>query len=182
MIAGIRTWSATRERVTRLSLLALALLTSPAACKNTSERQLMDTERRHFYAKCQRSGECELRQTSGDKRTGNKTALSLSRAGRLVGMCDVAAGSSSGPESPGDCRALVCQSDADCPPAHDLKDGVCLNSLCVDPAQALVPNDSVMLCLAGTGLGNEQPRQIERYALGLNCGTPCKVPALCRQP
>ncbi|HET7541819.1 MAG TPA: hypothetical protein VFK05_18215 [Polyangiaceae bacterium] len=166
----------------RLSRFAFALLTSLAGCKGTSERQLVDTERRHFYAKCQSTGECDLKQTSGDKRTGNKTALSLLRGGRLVGICDVTAAGGAGPDSPGDCRALVCQSDADCPPAHGLKDGQCLNALCADPAQPLIPADSVMLCLAGSGLGNEQARQIERYALGLNCGTPCKVPAPCRQP
>jgi hypothetical protein len=172
----------TRGTVHAFLLLAFGLVTGLVGCKGTSERQLVDTERRHFYAKCQRSGECELHQTSGDKRAGNKTALSLSRGGRLVGVCDVAATGGSGPDSPADCRALVCQSDADCPPAHGLKDGQCLNALCADPAQPLIPADSVMLCLAGSGLGNEQARQIERYALGLNCGTPCKVPAPCRQP
>ncbi|HEY0469011.1 MAG TPA: hypothetical protein VGC79_32685 [Polyangiaceae bacterium] len=164
----------------RRTLFAFGLLASLAGCKSTSERSLVDTERRHFYAKCQRSGECVLRQTSGEKRSGGKSALSLLRVGRLVGICDVVPGQ--GPETPAECRALVCQSDADCPPAHGLKDGQCLNALCADPAQALVPEDSVLLCLAGSGLGNEQARQIERYALGLNCGTPCKVPAPCRQP
>ena len=162
------------------SLLALGLVTSVPACKSTSERQLVDTERRHFLAKCQRSGECVLSQTSGEKRPGDKTALAFTRLGRLVGICDVVAGRA--PDSPADCRALVCQTDADCPPGHGLKDGQCLNALCTDPAQALSPEDSVMLCLAGSGLGNEQARQIERYALGLNCGTPCKVPSPCRQP
>jgi len=161
-------------------LLAFGLPALLGGCKSTSERQLADTERRHFAAKCQRTGECALSQTSGDRRPGTKTALSLVRVGRLVGICDVVPGKA--PETPGDCRALVCQSDADCPPGHGLKDGQCLNALCTDPAQTLVPEDSVMLCLAGSGLGNEQARQIERYALGLNCGTPCKVPAPCRQP
>lgn len=121
-----------------------------------------------------------MTQTSGDRRPGNKTAFALVRVGRLVGICDVVPGQA--PETPADCRALVCQSDADCPPGHGLKDGQCLNALCTDPSQALVPEDSVMLCLAGSGLGNEQARQIERYALGLNCGTPCRVPSPCRQP
>jgi hypothetical protein len=39
-----------------------------------------------------------------------------------------------------------------------------------------------MLCLSGTGLGRETPAQIERYALALNCGSPCKIPAPCAQP
>jgi hypothetical protein len=161
-------------------LLAFGLLSSLSSCKSTSERQLVDTERRHFLAKCQRSGECVLSQTLGDKRSDAKSGLTLLRVGRLVGICDVIPGKAA--ETPADCRALVCQTDADCPPGHGLKDGQCVNALCTDPAQTLVPEDSVMLCLAGSGLGNEQPRQIERYALGLNCGTPCKVPAPCRQP
>src|SRR4051812_28220376 len=83
---------------TRVSPLALAmfaafgLLASLAGCKSTSERGLVDTERRHFNAKCQRTGECVLTQTSGEKRQGGKTALSLLRLGRLVGICDVVPG------------------------------------------------------------------------------------------
>src|SRR3954471_18904164 len=108
-------------------LFAFGLLTSLAACKSASERQLVDTERRHFVAKCQRSGECSLTQTLGDKRSDSKTGLMLLRVGRLVGICDVAPGKA--PETPADCRALVCQTDADCPPGHGLKDGQCLNAL-----------------------------------------------------
>lgn len=161
-------------------LAVLGLVTSLVDCKSVSERGLLDTEGRHFTAKCERSGECALAQVTGVKRTDGKSALSLTRTGRLVGMCDVIPGQAS--DTPADCRALVCQSDADCPPGHGLKDGQCLNALCTDPAQTLTTSDSVMLCLAGSGLGNEQPRQVERYALGLNCGNPCKVPAPCRQP
>jgi len=161
-------------------LLAFGQLSSLAGCKSTSERELTDTEGRHFSAKCERTGECALVQTSGAKRPDEKTSLALTRVGRLVGICDVAPGR--GPDTPAECRALVCQSDKDCPPGHGLKDGQCLNALCTDPAQALNPQDSVMLCLAGSGLGNAQARQVERYALGLNCGSPCKVPAPCRQP
>jgi len=173
---------AARLRGTSLlfSLLALGPVTNLAGCKSTSERELVDTEHRHFSAKCQRNGECVLSQTSGDRHPGDKSALALARLGRLVGVCDVVSGH--GPDTPADCRALVCQSDSDCPPSHGLKDGQCLNGLCTDPAQALAPEDAVMLCLAGSGLGSEQPHQVERYALGLNCGTPCKVPAPCRKP
>jgi hypothetical protein len=63
-----------------------------------------------------------------------------------------------------------------------MKDGQCLNQRCSDPAQEIGVQDSVMLCLSGSGLGRETPRQIERYALGLNCGSPCRVPAPCPQP
>lgn len=150
-------------------------------CSRVSERPLLDTEGRQFTAKCDRDGQCTLTQSAGQTRKDGKTALALTHTGRLVGICDVAPGGGA-PETPGDCRALVCQADSDCPPAHGLKNGQCLNALCSDPAQSLVSPDSVMLCLAGSGLGNSEPRQIERYALALNCGTPCKVPAPCRQP
>jgi hypothetical protein len=151
-----------------------------AGCKSTSERQLQDSEGRRFSAKCERSGECSLSQLGGAKRQDGKTELALTHTGRLVGICDVTAGHA--PDGPMDCRPLVCQTDADCPPAHDLKNGQCMNALCTDPALPIVSADSIMLCLAGSGLGNEQARQVERYALGLNCGSPCKVPAPCRQP
>jgi hypothetical protein len=164
---------------TAFSSLVLLLITG--SCKSVSERRLQDTEGREFLAKCQRSGECTFAQSSGQKRTDGKNQLLLSQTGRLIGICDVAPGQTT-PDTPADCRALVCQSDADCPPSHGLKDGQCLNALCTDPAQSLASPDSIMLCLAGAGLGRDQPRQIERYALGLNCGTPCKVPAPCRQP
>ena len=163
------------------ALSGLVLLLSAVSCKSVSERRLLDTEGREFLAKCQRSGECALSLTSGPKRTDGKTSLVLAQTGRLIGICDVAEGQTT-LEMPADCRALVCQTDTDCPPSHGLKDGQCMNALCTDPAQPLASPDSIMLCLAGAGLGRDQPRQIERYALGLNCGTPCKVPAPCRQP
>ncbi len=160
-------------------ILAFLLLGS-ASCKSVSERHLLDTEGRQFLAKCERSGACTLSQSFGAKADAGKAELALSQTSRLIGICNVSPGQ--GPDTPADCRPLVCQTDNDCPPSHGLKDGQCLNALCTDPAQALSPTDSVMLCLAGSGVGREQARQVERYALGLNCGTPCKVPALCRQP
>jgi hypothetical protein len=163
-----------------LRLALLAGLWVSAGCKSLSERQVQDTEGRKFLAKCERDGECALNQISGLKRADGKSALALTHTGRLVGICDVVPGH--GPDGPADCRALVCQNDSDCPPAHSLKNGQCLNALCSEPAQALAPPDSIMLCLAGSGLGNDQARQVERYALGLNCGNPCKVPAPCRPP
>ncbi|HEX3774048.1 MAG TPA: hypothetical protein VHV51_06255 [Polyangiaceae bacterium] len=149
-------------------------------CRSVSERTLTDTESRTFSAQCERSGACAFTQTSGAKRADGKTNQILQTNGRLIGICDVEPGQIS--SAVWDCRPLVCHTDADCPPAHGMKDGQCLNSLCADAAQSLGAQDSAMLCLAGTGLGREEPRQVERYALGLNCGTPCKVPTPCRQP
>jgi hypothetical protein len=157
-----------------------ALLAGTEGCKSFSERALADTEGRSFSARCERSGACTLTQSSGAKRSDGKTAQALLLTGHIMGVCDVEPGQA--PGAPSDCRALVCQSDNDCPPNHGLKDGQCLNALCTDAAQPLNSTDSVMLCLAGSGLGRDQPRQVERFALGLNCGTPCKVPAPCRQP
>jgi hypothetical protein len=164
----------------RFTACVLAALATTASCKSVSERQLLDTEGRAFTARCERSGVCTLTQTAGAKRADGKSAEALLQTGRLVGICDVEPGEP--PGAPSNCRALVCQSDSDCPPNHELKDGQCLNALCVDSALPLGSSDSVMLCLAGTGLGRDQPRQVERFAMGLNCGTPCKVPAPCRQP
>ena len=171
--------TAIARRASAFSFSALLLLAA-YGCKSVSERELTDTEGRRFSAKCERSGECSLGQVSGAKRKDEKTGLTFTRTGRVVGICDVVPGH--GPDTPADCRALVCKDDADCPPAHGLKNGQCMNALCTDQAQTLLPPDSVMLCLAGSGLGNDQAHQVERYALGLNCGTPCKVPAPCRQP
>ncbi|HWZ92994.1 MAG TPA: hypothetical protein VNW92_29215 [Polyangiaceae bacterium] len=158
----------------------LAVFAGTEGCKSFSERTLTDTEGRTFSAKCERSGVCTSTQAFGAKRSDGKSAQALLLTGHVMGICDVEPGQA--PGAPSDCRALVCQSDADCPPNHGLKDGQCLNALCTDGAQPLDSTDSVMLCLAGSGLGRDQPRQVERFALGLNCGTPCKVPAPCRQP
>jgi hypothetical protein len=98
---------------------------------------------------------------------------------RLVGICDTKSGQQ---PLPFDCRALRCQADADCPPLHGMKDGQCLNQHCADAAEPLTAGDSIMLCLAGTGLGRSSPTQIERYALALNCGAPCTVPTPCEKP
>jgi hypothetical protein len=166
-------------RAARIAIGVLLLGLAAVGCRS-SERRLRDTEGRSFIARCQRSGVCELSQTEGPRRADGKGDLALKSAGRLIGICDVTG--SAEPESFADCRPLVCKTDGDCPPEHGLRDGQCLNGHCADAANAVDANDSIMLCLAGTGLGREQPRQIERYALGLNCGTPCSVPRPCQEP
>lgn len=147
-------------------------------CEN-GPRQLRDTEGRTFEATCPKDAPCKLVQKSGLRRA-EKPDQSLLVGGRLVGLCDVQPGAA--PQGPFDCRPLGCESDRDCPPLHGMKDGQCLNRRCSDPAEPIGVQDSIMLCLAGTGLGRETPAQIERYALALNCGTPCAVPAPCQQP
>lgn len=164
-------------RPSRLS--TLLVLGAALSCQNRGPLLLRDTEGRTFEASCPKGGACTVSQKSGPKRPGMPT-LTLHTASRLVGVCDALEGQA--PQGPFDCRPLGCDSDRDCPPLHEMKEGQCLNHRCSDPAQAIDVRDSVMLCLAGTGLGRETPAQIERYALALNCGTPCTVPAPCQQP
>lgn len=150
-------------------------------CKDAdrSALPLRDSEGRLFDALCDGEGRCELSQKQGTKWSGDKTAHVIRTSGRVVGVCNIAPGGEV--ESPGDCRALVCKSDNDCPPVGGLGTASCLSQFCTDLSRDLSPSDAAMLCLAGTGLGRDTTSQVERLALGLNCGSPCKVPLPCRQ-
>jgi hypothetical protein len=165
------------KRSKRLSTVTVLLLV--AACQKGGPRTLRDSEGRIFSAVCDGQHPCKIQQKQGPERRG-KPAQALLVGSRLVGICDVKEGEA--PAGPFDCRPLACNSDADCPPLHGMRDGQCLNERCSDPAEALGVSDAIMLCLAGTGLGRETPAQVERYALALNCGQPCRVPAPCPQP
>ncbi len=165
------------KRALELSTVAWLLLMP--ACSKSGPRELRDSEGRIFSATCGAKQPCQLIQKAGPQRA-DKPAQALLVGSRLVGVCDVRPGEE--PREPFDCRPLACRSDAECPPLHGMRDGQCLNERCSDPAQPLGVHDSVMLCLAGTGLGRESPLQVERYALALNCGNPCKVPGPCQQP
>jgi hypothetical protein len=164
------------NRSKRLSTLALLLLVS--SCQKGGPRIVRDTEGRTFSATCEAKQPCRFEQKTGPSRV-EKPAQALLVGSRLVGICDVKEGEA--PQGPFDCRPLACETDADCPPLHGLQDGQCLNKRCSDPAEPVGVQDSIMLCLAGTGLGRDSPAQIERYALALNCGSPCKIPAPCSQ-
>jgi hypothetical protein len=159
-------------------LTAWAALAAVASCRSISTRTLRDTEGRTVTARCDRDGRCNFEQNSGPK-SPRGDGFALHSPGRLVALCDVVGGA---PPDVRDCRALECTSDDACPPGHGLRDGKCLNGLCIEPMNAQGPDDAVLLCLAGKGLGRDQPRQVEAYAMGLNCGTPCVVPKPCRQP
>lgn len=166
-------------KAVRFSTCCVWLLLAAASCRRVSERTLRDTEGRVFTATCDRDQKCKIVQKSGEKRKDGKTEVAFATSGRLIGLCDVPA--SGEPESPADCRGLLCKEDDDCPPGHGMKDGQCLEGYCSDAAKDFAAADAVMLCLARTGLGREQPRQVERYALALNCGSPCVLPAPCRK-
>jgi hypothetical protein len=154
----------------------LALFTIPG-CARATERTLTDTEGREVKARCEPDRDCQLTLVKGE-RAPDKTGFAIHTPGHLVGLCDV--GASGKPDAPSDCRPIVCQSDTGCPPRHGLRDGTCVNGLCIEPeTEQVTVEDAVMLCLAGTGLGTTKP---DRLAMGLNCGSPCRIPAVCRQP
>jgi hypothetical protein len=145
-------------------------------CKKGGELSLSDTEGRRFKATCPAAKACELHQTAGP----DGGPVSVVTRGRLIAVCPN--GDAGVSVAAGECRPLVCNSDDGCPAAEGLEHGTCINGLCVEPSRELNTDDSVMLCLSGTGLGRGAPAQVERFALGLNCGTPCRVPRTCRQP
>jgi hypothetical protein len=172
--------STRRIRATLLALTAFGAL-GALQCQRRSEIVLTDTEGRSFTAVCADDEKpCSLTHKSGP-RAEPAGGVRLRAVGRLVGVCPDS-------DSPhlGDCRALTCAADSGCPPASDGADrgatGTCVGSFCVEPSHALGTEDAVLLCLAGTGLGHERADQVTRYALALNCGSPCRVPAPCRQP
>ena len=139
---------------------------------------LTDTEGRRFAMTCA-DAVCNYERKVGSPVSKAKALVEVQTSGRVVGICDVAAG---GEPEQGDCRALVCKTDRECPPMHGLEAGHCVNDLCTSPDKELGTADAVLLCLAGTGLGLNAPKQVERYAMAMNCGRPCVVPAPCRQP
>jgi hypothetical protein len=162
------------------SWLVLLLSVLLAGCrKGPKEMSVRDTEGREFSAACDEGGRCMLQQQRGPRRDDGKTQAVISLPGQLVGVCDVAPGSQ--PDTPAECRAVVCEEDSDCPPLPGQLTSHCLERVCTDPARPFGPPDAVLLCLAGTGLGRQSPRQVELYALALNCGSPCKLPATCRR-
>jgi len=169
----------TREGSAGALLLAAAL--SLPACGDPP-RTLRDTEGRSFAAECTRKEGCSVAQRGGPKWPGAGSApeVQLRTASRVVAVCNVAPGG--GEPHPGECRALTCRSAADCPPAHGTDQGTCLGGICTDESLPITPADATALCLAGTGLGRDSPGQLERAAMGQACGTPCVVPAVCRQP
>lgn len=163
-----------------LSILVLGAFCLSLGCARASEHALEDTEGRRFQARCQ-DGACQLTQTSGAPAKAELPHPVLSAPGRVVAICDAPADASA-PREAADCRALVCQSDAQCPPVAGQPEGTCINGLCISTTGELRVEDAVWMCLAGTGLGRRQPQQVGLYAMAQNCGTPCVVPAVCRQP
>ena len=148
-----------------------------SACSRTETIQLKDTEGRRFTARLKES---QVVSVTMNEPPNRDEPFTIERKGYLVAVCP---GSATSVDIPiAQCRGLVCRADQECPPAHGLKHGTCINGLCIEPSNSIGPDDAIMLCLAGTGVGDSLPSQIERFALGLNCGEPCKVPTPCKQP
>jgi hypothetical protein len=171
-------------------VLAAGLSAFCGACRGYTERTIKDTEGRTFLARCSADRICSLTASSGpssnqpsdDARGGHASGqfMRTRATGRVVGVCGpIAAGAE---PTASDCRPVVCESDSDCLASEGLSVGVCINRLCTEPSHAINIDDAVMLCLAGTGISPRTALQVERIALGLNCGTPCRIPKPCRQP
>lgn len=165
-----------------------ACLVVLVSCSRSRRLELRDTEGRLFSASCARGAACEIVPKGGPTSTDLHGApahasplhASLRSKGRLIAVCGQPAGMD--PPEARDCRALVCAKSDDCPPAEGMFRGTCVNGWCIEPSHSISSDDAVFLCLAGTGLGRDSPKQLERYALAINCGEPCRVPAVCRQP
>ena len=164
------------------------------ACNGPAKSTFIDSEQRHFAAVCAKNGHCTLSPQTDPKanpsspekprvaeQKESETRMVLRSVGRVVGVCGPVQTEQELPDLMR-CRPLMCQSDADCPPAEGLVRGVCVNQLCIEPSHPIVTDDAALLCLAGTGAGEKTPEQVERFALGLNCGEPCRIPKVCRQP
>jgi hypothetical protein len=158
------------------------LATLSVGCKRdkTPIIRLKDTEGRLLLARCGKDG-CEVRQKEGPRWPDEQPELVLKGTGMLVTVCNGAKGATD-VDDVRQCRALDCTDDRECPPEPGAEAGHCINGLCVDPVGELSADDSVVLCLAGKGLGTGSDAQVEAHAMGLNCGTPCVVPKTCRQP
>lgn len=158
--------------VIRPALVASFALCS-LGCEDSAPLRLADTEGRQLSARCQPGAGCEI--TAADGTAGR---LVLRAAGRVMGVCPASARQWPHPE----CRALVCSSAAECPPAEGMERGSCVSGLCIEPAHPIIQEDSVLLCMAKTGVGQGTQAQIDHFAVGLQCGSPCVVPRICRQP
>jgi hypothetical protein len=176
-----RPWPTARAVAPRIGLGPLVLSLFFTSCGTSPKQTLVDSEQRRFSAQCGKDGSCVVTGTSTTEPANGdaepKLTYALRETGRVVGICGPSRAGSTSAIS--DCRPLICQSDADCPPAQGLTHGVCINQLCTEPSHTIISEDAVLLCLAGTGTTPKTPLQVERLALGLNCGTPCQIPKPC---
>jgi hypothetical protein len=179
-----------RRFATAAFLVTVAFGVATVNCTRPQFKTMLhDTEGRSFQLTCSEPDRCEVSSSlqpkpSSSAGEGARPGFVLHTASRFFAVCDVwLQGAGSLSINPVDCRALSCSSDADCPPSHGLPHGTCGNQLCIEPGGAIASEDAVLLCLSGTGPPSaSNTKQVERLALGSNCGTPCRVPGVCRQP
>jgi hypothetical protein len=126
----------------------VALVGFAFACSRSETVELRDTEGRGFTARLEKTEVVSVTQNEPPNRHERFT---IERKGYLVAVCPGSAPSAR--STIAQCRALVCRTDQECPPAHGLKQGTCINGLCIEPSSSIGPNDAIMLCLAGTGVG-----------------------------
>jgi hypothetical protein len=173
-----RLWPTARAALCEIGLIAVVINVCTLGCNQTRTLSLVDSEHRQFSTRCDKNGTCTLALITApnpdeSRSTVARETFTLRGTGRVVGVC-------SSTTNVADCRPLVCVKDAECPPAQGLDHGVCVNQLCTEPSHGVLSDDAIMLCLAGTGTAAQTPLQVERFALGLNCGTPCQIPKPCR--
>lgn len=166
----------------------LFVLTALAACACTKPHglQLKDTEGRSFAATC-KAAACTISSSgeaspSAPRPEGAEAAFVIHAASRLFAVCEVWVKDGAHTIQAADCRALTCKDDGDCPWAEEMTRGTCASGLCIEPSAEITNEDAVLLCLSGTGVPSGTNLQVERHALGNACGSPCTVPAVCRQP
>lgn len=171
----MRTRTGTLDAIGAL-ILILALLPGVAfvtACDRKRELSVKDTEGRSYDVSCAADGECQI--VAGTGATSSESIPRLTRTGRVLGICEGENGAAY------DCRALRCETTADCPPER-ASTVACSRGFCVDSTRPYIREDIVMLCLAGTGVGHDLPVQRERYVRALESGEPPRVPAGCASP
>lgn len=154
------------------------LCLAAVACRNSEPVRVTDSEGRRFAVRCGDAG-CSaepIEHSASAPRGAAKFSLQIS--GRLLGVC-TAFGDA--PPHPGDCRPLRCSTDAECPAVRGEGYGTCVGAWCVEPSREPGTNDAILLCLAGTGVGHDSAQQAQRYAMAVNCGSPCVVPAPCKR-
>jgi hypothetical protein len=164
----------TLRSLQRITLGYQAVLCLAAAgCRRDGTFEIKDTEGRAFAVTCTERGGCNVARQNSTGRSA-EPALTLRTDGRVLGVCER-------DSPPITCRPLLCDSEEDCP----VVDGVvrsCSRALCSEPSRSLSRVDVVMLCMAGTGVGSDQPLSRERYAAALASGESQSLPTGCRQP
>jgi hypothetical protein len=167
---------------TLTSLLCVSsVLTVLTALGCQGPQRFTDTEDRSYIAECE-DKTCTYRPAAPASSEGTTTPsapapnapkLTLRSTGHLLAICE-------GEKAKGTaCRAVTCTDSCPTDPAGNKT--TCQRGLCVNEGAEITNEDALLLCIAGTGT-QRSAKQAGRMALARTCGTPCVVPAACRQP